>query len=154
PMAVTYTPITRRGALQGVLCVAQNLSEVESIRAQLHLTNQRYNAAINYSRLGVFEYHPSTNALVVDSNLKLLLAGKSGEIKTLDDALVFIPMEDHHKLYTALNHVLNGKEDHIDVEVRAHSVSNGLRWLQVRGALSPGDGRLFGTLMDVTDRKV
>lgn len=154
PMAVTYTPITGRGTLQGVLCVAQNLSEVESIRAQLHLTNQRYNAAISYSRLGVFEYHPGTNALVVDSNLKLLLAGKSGEIKTLDDALIYIPMEDHHKLFTALNHVLNGKEDHMDVEVRANSVSNGLRWLQVRGALSPGDGRLFGTLMDVTDRKV
>lgn len=155
PMAVTYTAVTSRdGALQGVLCVAQQLTEVEAMRAQLEATNQRYNTAITSSRLGVYEYDPHSNHLVVDSNLKLLLAGQSQEIKTLNDALVHIPIEDHAKVYTALNHVLTGKIDNVEIEIRIMSVDHGLRWLQVRGALNPNDGRLFGTLMDVTDRKV
>jgi len=135
------------------LCVAQDLSEVESIRAQLQATNQRYNAAISSSRLGVYEYDPDTNQLVVDSTLKLMLGGQSKDIKSLDDALIYVPIEDHAKVYTALNHVLNGKIDRIEIEIRLGSFEHGLRWLQVRGALNPNDGRLFGTLMDVTARK-
>lgn len=154
PMAVTYTAVTAHdGSLQGVLCVAQDLSEVESIRAQLQATNQRYNAAISSSRLGVYEYDPDTNQLVVDSTLKLMLGGQSKDIKSLDDALIYVPIEDHAKVYTALNHVLNGKIDRIEIEIRLGSFEHGLRWLQVRGALNPNDGRLFGTLMDVTARK-
>ncbi|MCU0476799.1 MAG: PAS domain S-box protein, partial [Anaerolineae bacterium] len=74
PMSVTYTPVAAAdGSLYAVLCVAQSLSEIEKMRAQLHITNERYNAAITSSRLGVFEYDPATNRLVVDSNLRLLL---------------------------------------------------------------------------------
>jgi PAS domain S-box-containing protein len=155
PMSLTYTPMhDADGNLYAVLCMAHSLSEVESMRAQLHTTNQRYNAAITSSRLAVFEYDPNTNQLVVDSSLSLLISGQSGEIRTLEDALTFIPLEDHNKIYTAINHVTSGKIERIEIEVRANSVTRGLRWLMVRGAINEQDGRLFGTLMDVTDRKV
>lgn len=155
PMSVTYTPIAAiDGSLYAVLCVAQSLSEIEAIRAKLHITNQRYNAAITSSRLGVFEYDPANNALVVDSNLKLLLTGQAAAIHTLDDALAYIPMEDHGALKIALNAVLTGKTPQLELEIRARSADRGLRWLLVRGAFNPQEGRLFGTLMDVTDRKV
>lgn len=154
PMAVTYTAVTARdGTLQGVLCVAQELTEVEAMRVKLQSTSERYNTAITSSRLGVYEYDPHTNHLVVDSSLSLLVKGQSLEIKTLDDALIHIPIEDHAKVYTALNHVLTGKADHVDLEIRLGSAKDGLRWLHVRGAINQSDGRLFGTLMDVTDRK-
>ncbi len=154
PMSVMYTVVTARdGSLQGVLCVAQDLSEVESIRAQLQSTDQRYNAAISFSRLGVYEYDPHTNQLLVSSDLNVLFGNDADEIKTLDDALKIIPIEDHAKIYTALNHVLTGKNERLEIEIRINSTERGLRWLEVRGAINPMDGRLFGTLMDVNARK-
>lgn len=154
PMSVTYTAVTSRdGMLQGVLCVAQELTEVEAMRVKLQATSQRYNTAITSSRLAVYEYDPHTNQLVVDSSMNLLSLGKSRELKTLDDALQYIPIEDHVKVYKALNHILTGKTDHLELEVRLTSLTSGVRWLQVRGAINDTDGRLFGTLMDVTARK-
>jgi PAS domain S-box-containing protein len=142
------------GSLYAVLCVAQSLSEIEKMRAQLHITNERYNAAITSSRLGVFEYDPATNRLVVDSNLRLLLSGQAAEIHTLDDALAYIPIEDHGHIYKTLSTVLTGKSQQLELEIRARSADRGLRWLLVRGAFNAQEQRLFGTLMDVTDRKV
>jgi PAS domain S-box-containing protein len=143
PMAVTYTAVTSRdGMLQGVLCVAQELTEVEAMRVKLQATSQRYNTAITSSRLGVYEYDPHNNQLVVDSNLKLLKSGQARELKTLDSALSYIPIEDHAKVYTALNHVLTGKTEHIDLEIRFDSPTYGVRWLHVRGAMKETDGRL------------
>ena len=142
------------GQPSGLILVAQDMTELENMRMKLHQSNVRFNQAIAFSRLGVFEYDMESGEFMIEDTVRQTMkAIGMDKLESFSQFLKYVLPEDHEKISAALNDYRADVKSNVDVEFRVNTVQ-GERWIMVRGALQAGSGpRLIGTFMDVTRRK-
>jgi PAS domain S-box-containing protein len=149
------------GAPPIAMFVARDVSEMETMRSALETVNQRYSEAISYSRIAVFEYDARKNKLYIDASDAEALGALgapadsiNSHVDTLEAFLQSVPLEDHQRLFRAINQLTRGKETRMEEEIRLFLKNRGLRWYLIRGAIRAGtESRIVGMVMDVTARK-
>jgi PAS domain S-box-containing protein len=155
PVSLSSAVMTdHSGSPTGVILVAQDMTELETIRSELHRSNVRFNQAVAFSRIGVFEYDMDTHEFFIDDAPRqaLKIVGME-KVSNFNDFIQFVHPADRPLIDTAVDDHRSGRTPRIDVEFRINTQS-GVRWIMVRGALHGGSkSRMIGTFMDVNRRK-
>jgi PAS domain S-box-containing protein len=67
PVSLSSAVMTdNAGYPAGIILVAQDMTELEAIRSELHRSNVRFNQAVAFSRIGVFEYDMDTHEFFIE----------------------------------------------------------------------------------------
>lgn len=138
----------------GIILVAQDMTELENIRSELHRSNVRFNQAVAFSRIGVFEYDMETRRFFFeDAPRRTLKIVGMEKVDTFDDFIRFVHPADRSRIAEVVEEHRSGHTPHMEVEFRIRATF-GERWVMVRGALHEGSrSRMIGTFMDVNRRK-
>jgi len=129
----------------------------QSVRA-LDATNQRYRIATAAGSIGVWEWNPQTDELILDPQLKEMLGYQDHEIAGRVDAwLPHIHSEERERVLALARACAVGQSAGFDDEHRMLHADGGLRWFLTRGRRAlDADGvtaRVLGTCIDVTERR-
>src|SRR5690606_20415549 len=130
----------------GIILVAQDMTELENIRSELHRSNVRFNQAVAFSRIGVFEYDMDTHEFFIEDAPRqaLKLVGMEN-VTSYNDFILFVHPADRGLIAAAVDSHRSGSTARIDVEFRINT-QFGVRWIMVRGALHEGSStRMIGT---------
>lgn len=155
PVSLSSSVITdSAGHPSGILIVAQDMTELEAIRSALHKSNVRFNQAIAFSRIGVFEYDLDTREFFIeDAPRQALKIVGMDHVNTYEDFMPFVYPADRPLIAQAVEEHRSGRVSRLEIEFRI-STQFGVRWIMVRGALHAGSqSRMIGTFMDVNRRK-
>jgi PAS domain S-box-containing protein len=128
-----------------------------SLRA-LDAANQRYRIATAAGLVGVWEWNPQTDELILDPQLKEMLGYRDHEIADRVDAwMPHIHGEERERVLAQARACLLGESAVFDDEHRMLHADGGLRWFLTRGRRAlDADGataRVLGTCIDVTERR-
>ncbi|HTO82830.1 MAG TPA: ATP-binding protein [Methylomirabilota bacterium] len=129
----------------------------QSLRA-LDATNQRYRIATAAGLVGVWEWNPQTDELILDRQLKEMLGYRDNEIADrLDAWMPHIHGEERERVMALAHACAAGQSAIFDDEHRMLHADGGLRWFLTRGRRAlDADGavaRVLGTCIDVTERR-
>lgn len=154
PVSLSSSPLSGDdGQPLGVILVAQDMTQLEEVRRQLQQSYARFNQATRFSRIGVFEFDPTTRRFLVDDTMRQTIAASGmGAFETYEEFLSHTVEADRPAIREALDGYLRGERAWIEVEFRIKTI-RGPRWVMVRGSVHAGGPNLLGTFMDVTRRK-
>lgn len=156
-----YTPVRDDdGQVGGVSCVAIETTlrmQAEQSSEERATAEERSRIAHDAGGVGVFEWFPATDAMIVSNTYRKLWGFDDNVEVTASMVVDLVHQADRHLLGTAL------EENRINplayAEFRIRRGDNGeLRWLARRGEVI-GDGlaeprRLVGVAFDITERKL
>lgn len=155
PISLSSAAISdHTGAPTGIILVAQDMTELEAIRSELHKSNVRFNQAVSFSRIGVFELDMMSGEFFIeDAPRQALKVVGMDKLANLQEFIDFIHPDDRALISGAADEHRHGRLSSIDLEFRI-STPSGYRWIMVRAALHMGSrSRIIGTYMDVNRRK-
>ncbi|MFH7241726.1 MAG: EAL domain-containing protein [Spirulina sp.] len=137
------------------LGVSQDIRDRKATELALRRSEERFALAIQDSKVGVWDWHPATDALYVSPNLARLL-GCTANLCTMESWLSHVHPED----VVALRQTLAQQQTQVgqfEHTYRMVNHSGNLSWILSRGqCISAGDDaslRLAGTHTDITDLK-
>jgi len=136
-----------------------SLRQAEAVRVELRRKDAYLRRVLEASQVGTWELELSTQSIEPDARLRELFF-LSEEARHLDDFLARIHPGDFSRTSVAINDAIGGKDGgRYLVEYRVVDPRSGrVRWLEARGqAYFDAHGqaeRFFGTVLDITERKV
>jgi PAS domain S-box-containing protein len=130
-----------------------NLNNVEYKKIK-----ERYDLATQAANVGVWDWNIQTGEFYLDKNVKQILGYNDEEIPNdLDVWVTYVHPEDKQRVMEAAQAHIDGKTRQYICEHRMVHKDGSIRWIFCRGlATRDADGeaiRMFGTDMDITDRK-
>jgi PAS domain S-box-containing protein len=119
---------------------------------------ERYDLATQAANVGVWDWNILTGEFYLDKNVKAILGYTDKEIPNdLDAWVTYVHPEDRQRVMDAAQAHLDGKTSQYICEHRMLHKDGSIRWILCRGiATRDVDGkaiRMFGTDMDITERK-
>ncbi|HEY9646471.1 MAG TPA: PAS domain-containing protein [Chroococcidiopsis sp.] len=135
-----------------------DVTDRHRIEASLRQSEQRYMAAINAGKIGVWDWDLTTGDIYIDPMLKLMLGYGDDEVANHIDAWSkLIHPDDRDQVEAAAHHYLTGITTHFEIEHRMLHKDGSILWILARGTASrDSDGRpmrMIGTDTDITERK-
>jgi PAS domain S-box-containing protein len=148
---------TAAGDIVGGVIVFTDLTEHQSLTADLQRSQMRYQLAVQSGRVGVWDWNLDTNEMYLDPVLKGMLGYSDDAIENhLDAWSNHIHPGDRRSVAAALNAYLNGAAPEFTCEHRMLHQDGTVRWVLVRGGLveeSDRPRRMMGTYVDITPQK-
>ncbi len=114
--------------------------------------------AQSLARVGNWEYDVAADKFDLSAEMYRIMGADPDTFQpSLDDFLSFVPADERNVLLTSLRQLYGSRESQ-DIEHRIIRADGGVRWVheraQARPALNGRIAKLFGTVHDITDRKL
>ncbi|WP_411723686.1 PAS domain S-box protein [Loktanella salsilacus] len=159
PLSIHLTSWSDEDGLQHAM-ILRNLTEVLRAEKASSADLKRANIAINSARIGVFEYFPIEDRVVVSGMWrKILELPKGVPVDTLEEWRSRVHPDDLFVAEEAIRICVDGEQEKASSEYRLLS-KDGARWLWVQvnvaGISKDSSGRVtsvVGSMRDVTERK-
>lgn len=158
PVSFKYSPIyDDQNQFKGIICTAQNLTEIRFVRRELEISNRRYLLALGASQGGVVEWNFIDSELYVDPNLKHYLGYSERTLPSTVEAIrELIEPDDLNTIRKLINRVDTGKTA-FEHEFRMRHRDGNLVWFLARGRLIfNSEGKLeslIAALINITLRR-
>jgi PAS domain S-box-containing protein len=157
PVAVTYVPIHRGGAITGVRIHIRNNSALREARCACREFAERLDLVIESANLFVWDWDVTTNELTYTRQTH----GNTGrEWEAIEGRVAawehLVHPDDLPRLLEMSRHDFGEKTPYFETEIRLKSHDGGWRWIQVRGKAIERDGRgcpvrITGFFQDISD---
>jgi PAS domain S-box-containing protein len=147
------------GGVMGGVLVFRDVTEVRAAERALARSETYLRRVLEANQVGTWELEFDTQGIEADARLRELF-GLSDEARHLDAFLSRIHPEDVPRTRAAIAEAITGKDGgRYLVEYRTVDPRNGrVRWLEARGQAYFGSSgraeRFFGTVLEITERKV
>ena len=136
--------------LKHFVSVVEDISARKQFEDALRNREERFRLSEAAAQVGSWEWDPVSGARKLSPELRRILA-----VDDSDDGVKEwsgrIHVDDRRKLEMLMEE--SNRTGEMDLEYRYHHPSLGLRWLQSRGRRLGKESRLFGVVLDVTERK-
>jgi PAS domain S-box-containing protein len=143
----TYEELLRRNQyLEGIVNRNESLNSL------------RFKLALNYAKIGVYEWEMSRNELVWDELMYEYWGIPFGTILSLDSVMTAIHPEDKGIVTKIINELTEaGSGEMSNIQLRVTGINTGIfRWLELTGHVDYEKHkpvRIIGTVIDITRRK-
>ena len=133
------------------------LIERQQVETALIESEERLQAALNASRMGIWDWNIQTGKITWSDNLEALSGLKPGEFDgSYEMFMARLHPDDRDRVHAAVQHAVATGE-HYDIEFRKVYPNGTVRWSLTQGKVSYGqDGqplRMAGIDIDITERK-
>jgi PAS domain S-box-containing protein len=155
PEHLRRLPHTIQAALAEKRLQDEHTRMVEALRT----SEQRYERAIEASKVGVWDWNLETDEVYVAPNRRALLGYGHHEIRNhLDDWGKHVHPDDSKHMMAAIEAHLRGETPQYELEHRMLHKDGSVRWVLARGIVIRDEKgkpvRVAGTHIDITERKL
>lgn len=157
PVLVGYSLLGE--AREEAVAFVLDLTERKRVEKSLRRSKDRLRMAIESAELGTWDWHLTSNKLILDSGCKAMFGLPPDSKVSLDIFFEGLHPEDRDRVKQAMEQSLTpGYSGSFNIEYRTVGIQDGVeRWLLAKGQAYFNDNnqpqRFIGTVMDVTDRK-
>ncbi|WP_279349596.1 CheR family methyltransferase [Erythrobacter litoralis] len=140
------------GEIDGATIVFNDVTNALSLERDLKEERERLRLALDVAKIGIWEYEPSTDELVLDEKERSLLdLGVEDDADTMEPILSRLPGEDRDRINRALRMAMEGDRDFNEI-FRLPLNDGQFRWLHGLGKLieTGNRKRFIGVTFDVT----
>ncbi len=142
----------------GILVAVRDISDYKRASLDLRESQERYVLATRAGRVGVWDWNPVTDQLLVEPHFKAMLGFAADDLADTSRAWFrqVYPADLAH-IEAAIQACLDGSQSYLDVECRLMDRYGAVRWFFVRGTLlrdaQAQPYRMVGASVDITERK-
>lgn len=144
--------------VSSILVAVRDISDYKQASVALHESQARYMLATQAGRVGVWDWNPITDRLLVDPYFKAMLGFAADDLPDSFQAWrsQIYPADLPH-IQAGIQACLDGSQSDLDIECRLIDRDGGVRWFFARGTiLRDAQGqpyRMIGSIVDITERK-
>ncbi|MGN3974087.1 CheR family methyltransferase [Tsuneonella sp. SYSU-LHT278] len=153
---VRANPYTRGdGTTDGATLIFTDVTQALSLERDLREERERLQLALDVAGIGIWEYEPATDRVVLDETERRLLAVPDGDDgERMEPILARMDAEDRARVNQALRKAIEGGEDY-DETFRVEHGEGEVRWLRSLARLIDHSGKrkLIGVTFDVTPER-
>lgn len=139
------------GKTESILIHSVDVTETVFARQAVEKNEERFHLAQAAAQMGVFEWDPIADERRMSPELDEIFGTRPEEIDRAETWLAHVYPEDRALVLSNMISAVDSGE--LDFSYRYVHPSRGTRWLYTRGRRLSGSSRLFGVVLDVTDRK-
>ncbi|HIK14695.1 MAG TPA: PAS domain S-box protein [Leptolyngbyaceae cyanobacterium M33_DOE_097] len=149
---------TATGEVKRALGIVQDITDRKRTEIALRTAEERYSLATRAARVGVWEWHLTTNQIYIDPNVKALAGYTNEEFPSdIEHWLQIAHPEDRDRIMSVVKDYLTGKIPELAFEHRIVHKNGSMIWVLVRGELlcdEQGNPKcLIGTNTDISELK-
>ena len=147
-----YQPILNRaGTVDGILVHAVEVTDQVLTRKQIEISEGRLRLAQAAAHVGTWEWDPIQNTRVLSDELHDIFGYEKNDPNSSQTWSSRIAPDDFAKVCELMEQgQISG---HMDFEYRYRHPERGLRWLHCKGSSLRQDSRMYGVVIDITERK-
>jgi len=156
----TKTPmIDSDGKLVGILGIAHDITDRKNIEAELRVSEERWNFALEGTRDGVWDWNVETGEVLFSSGLIAMLGYDDTDLApNIKEWEARLHPHDKESSWLALNKHFNHETDHYENEHRILCKDGTYKWILDRGKVVTWTKenkplRMIGTHIDLSERK-
>lgn len=160
PVLLSVSPLgDGGGATLGFLAIARDLTQQKAAALAYARERDRLDMALASARLASWEIDVNRRQIRLDERWALLLGGEATTRELpVDELLNLVPGDSRTRLRDALDDVLTGRKDGLQVEYQLESIGKELRWIRGCGKVAERDQqgrivRLIGVCSDITESR-
>ncbi|MCT2559174.1 PAS domain-containing protein [Tsuneonella sp. YG55] len=146
-------PYTRGdGSIDGATLIFTDVTQALSLERDLNEERERLRLALEVAGIGVWEYQPATDRVVLDATARrLLVIGDDEAGDRMEPILTAMEDGDRARVNQALRKAMDGESD-FDETFRVAGEEGETRWLHGLGRMMDGSAKrkLIGVMFDVT----
>ena len=148
----TYQPLRgSQGKIEGVFVHGVDVTAQVTSRRAIELSEERLRMAQSAARAGSWEWDPQTDTHLLSPELHQIFGTEPGDPDHVAEWYARVHSEDMPRVRELMNKGFVSGE--MDFEYRYFHRQLGLRWLYCKGRRIRDEARMFGVVLDVTDRK-
>ena len=147
-----YQPILNRaGTVDGILVHAVEVTDQVLARKQIEISEGRLRLAQAAAHIGTWEWDPVQDARFLSDELRHIFGYEENDPNSFETWASRVAPEDFERVRELME--AGHRSGQMDFEYRYLHPVLGLRWLHCRGSRAQGDSRMFGVVIDITERK-
>lgn len=140
-----------RGDTESIFIHSVDVTQMVAARQAMEKNEERFHLAQAAAQMGVFEWDPIANSRTLSPELHDIFGTSPEQMDRLELWLGRIHPDDRELVLS--NMASSTESGEMEFSYRYNHPDRGTRWLYVRGGRLSGSARLFGVVMDITDRK-
>ncbi len=139
------------GEIDGATLIFTDVTQALSLERDLREERERLRLALEVAGIGVWEYDPATDRVVLDRTARGLLYIPDGsEGDRMEPILGAMTAEDRDKVNSSLRQAMNGSQDY-DETFRVNTDDGEVRWLH--GLARMIGNKFIGVTFDITSER-
>ena len=147
-----YQPILNRaGKVDGILVHAVEVTDQVLTRKQIEISERRLRLAQAAAHIGTWEWDSARNTQVLSDELHDIFGYEKDDPHSAQTWASRVAPEDFQRVCELME--TGYHSGHMDFEYRYLHPVLGLRWLHCEGSRTNHDSRMFGVVIDITERK-
>ncbi len=147
-----YQPILNRvGTVDGILVHAVEVTDQVLARKQIEISEGRLRLAQAAAHIGTWEWDPLKDARFLSEELRAIFGYEENDSNSFETWASRVAPDDFERVRELME--AGHQSGQMDFEYRYRHPVLGLRWLHCRGSRAQGDSRMFGVVIDITERK-
>ncbi|NVD44545.1 chemotaxis protein CheB [Qipengyuania atrilutea] len=142
------------GTIDGATLIFTDVTEALRMEQELREERERLRLALEVSKVGIWEYEPSTDRTVLDAKERELFELEEEEGDEMGPILAKLPVEDRDRINSSLRLAMDGKRD-FDETFRLPLKNGGERWLHGLGRriVNGEKNKFIGVTYDITSER-
>jgi PAS domain S-box-containing protein len=139
------------GGTDAILIHSVDVTATVISRHALERSEERFRLAQSAAQMGVFEWDPVADTRTLSEELHDIFGTRPDDIKSAEQWLDHAYPQDRARIEANMRGAYTSGE--IEFDYRYNHPVRGTRWLYTRGRRLNDSSRLFGVVLDITDRR-